>query len=194
MTANYMYPPVVVNIDQPNPPCFFICQKVIISVLNTISALFVGFLALVCLFGIIFGSSKVVFIVLLPVYLLTFAHLCCGIYGAVQEDERVFLVSLVLSGLGTLLYIAGAFYYAVKSSENKRERWYSSSEDYYYSDSSSGLKIVCSVVINIAWTAFLAAFARNLRRWNRQKVNWRSGAQTGMMVMVGGGGGGGERC
>ena len=60
MTANYMYPPVVVNIDQPNPPCFFICQKVIISVLNTISALFVGFLALVCLFGIIFGSSKVV--------------------------------------------------------------------------------------------------------------------------------------
>ena len=108
---------------------------------------------------------------------------------------------LVLNGLGTLLYIAGAVYYAVKSSENKREmavksstlRWYFSSEDYYYSDRSSWLKIVFPMVINIAWTAFLAAFARNLRRWNRQKVNWRSGAQTGMMVMVGGGGGG-ERC
>lgn len=92
---------------------------------------------------------------------------------------------LVVNIICTLLYVAAAIYYleVINISERKWAKVSSSvsfeeedDADEAYRDEferalrGTRLQIILSLVINIAWTAFLAVFECNLRRWNRQKA------------------------
>lgn len=92
---------------------------------------------------------------------------------------------LVVNIICTLLYVAAAIYYleVINISERKWAEVSSSvrfeeedDADEAYRDEferalrGTRLQIILSLVINIAWTAFLAVFECSLRRWNRQKA------------------------